>query len=267
MNTPILTVSDLGVGFIRYAGGLRTRTVPGITGLDLEVREGEILAVLGASGSGKTLLAQAILGILPHNAHVTGEIRYRGERLTAARRRRTLGREISYIPQSVTNLDPLMPVGGQVRIGLDPKTAEQEQRRLFARYGLADEAARLYPFELSGGMLRRVLFATGVRDTVRLVIADEPTPGLHSEAVAEVLRHLRELAADGVAVLLITHDILSAVTVAERVAVMNGGRLVTVESASAFTGEGDGLGHPFARELWRALPQNRFSAGGVEWRW
>jgi peptide/nickel transport system ATP-binding protein len=57
------------------------------------------------------------------------------------------------------------------------------------------------------------------------------------------------------------------VTVAERVAVMNRGRLVTVESASSFTGEGDGLGHPFARELWRALPQNQFSVGGVEWHW
>jgi peptide/nickel transport system ATP-binding protein len=267
MNTPILTISDLNVSFIQYASRLRTRTVTGIAGLDLEAREGEILAVIGASGSGKTLLAQAILGILPRNAHVTGGIRFRGERLTAAKRRRTLGREISYIPQSVTNLDPLMPVGKQVRIGLDPKTAQQEQRRLFARYGLSRETAGLYPFELSGGMLRRVLFATSVRNTVRLLIADEPTPGMHAEAVEEVLRHLRELAADGVAVLLITHDILSAVTVAERVAVMNRGRLVTVESASSFTGEGDGLGHPFARELWRALPQNQFSVGGVEWHW
>ncbi|GAA3446368.1 ATP-binding cassette domain-containing protein [Planomonospora venezuelensis] len=265
MNTPILTVSELDVSFTQYASGLRTRTLTGIAGLNIEVREGEILAVIGASGSGKTLLAQAILGILPRNADVTGEIRFRGERLTAARRRRTLGREISYIPQSVTNLDPLMPVGEQVRIGLDPKTAHQEQSRLFARYGLASEAARLYPFELSGGMLRRVLFATSVRDTVRLIIADEPTPGLHAEAVEEVLRHLRELAADGVAVLLITHDIVSAVSVAERVAVMNGGRLITVEPAAAFTGDGDGLGHPFARDLWRALPQNRFSIGGVEW--
>ncbi|MBB2915389.1 peptide/nickel transport system ATP-binding protein [Streptosporangium becharense] len=267
MSTPILTVSELNVSFIQYASRLRTRTVTGVADLDLEVREGEVLAVIGASGSGKTLLAQAILGILPRNADVTGEIRFRGERLTAARRRRTLGREISYIPQSVMNLDPLMPVGKQVRIGLDPKTARQEQRRLFARYDLASEVAGLYPFELSGGMLRRVLFATSVRDTVRLLIADEPTPGLHAEAVEEVLRHLRELAAAGVAVLLITHDILSAVSVAERVAVMNGGRLVTVESASAFTGEGDRLSHPFARDLWRALPQNRFSVGGVDWHW
>ncbi|MGI5286463.1 ATP-binding cassette domain-containing protein [Nonomuraea polychroma] len=267
MSTPILRVSDLNVSFTQYARRLHTRTVTGIAGVDLEVREGEVLAVIGASGSGKTLLAQAILGILPHNADVTGEIRFRGELLTAARRQRTLGREISYIPQSVMNLDPLMAVGKQVRIGLDPKTAHQDQRRLFDRYGLASEAAGLYPFELSGGMLRRVLFATSVRDTVRLLIADEPTPGLHAEAVEEVLRHLRELAEDGVAVLLITHDIVSAVAVAERVAVMNGGHLITVEPASAFTGEGDRLSHPFARDLWRALPQNQFSVGGAEWRW
>ncbi|WP_062436856.1 ATP-binding cassette domain-containing protein [Herbidospora daliensis] len=264
MSEPILSISGLDVSFVQYARGLRTRTVTGITGLDLEVAEGEILAVLGASGSGKTLLAQAILGILPHNARTGGDIVFRGSRLSPARRERLLGREISYIPQSVTSLDPLMPVGAQVRIGLDPAVAEHERRRLFARYDLPDQVAGLHPHQLSGGMLRRVLFATGVRDTVRLLIADEPTPGLHAEAVAEVLGHLRELAAEGVAVLLITHDINAAVSVARRVAVMNQGHLVTVEAADAFTGDGERLRHPFARDLWRALPQNRFSPGGTE---
>ncbi|GAA1017418.1 ATPase [Acrocarpospora pleiomorpha] len=265
MSEPVLAVSGLDVSFVQYAKGLRTRTVPGISGLDLDVAEGEILAVLGASGSGKTLLAQAILGILPHNARTGGEILFRGSRLTPARRGRVLGREISYIPQLVTSLDPLMPVGAQVRIGLDPAIAERERRRLFARYDLQHHVARHYPHQLSGGMLRRVLFATSVRDTVRLIIADEPTPGLHTEAVEEVLRHLRELAASGVAVLLITHDIRSAVSVARRVAVMNQGRLVTLETADAFTGDGADLRHPFARDLWRALPQNQFSPGGTEW--
>ncbi|RAY12293.1 ABC transporter ATP-binding protein [Actinomadura craniellae] len=266
MTPPLLSLDDLSVGFTRYTGVARTRTVTGVTSLSLDIAPGEILAVIGASGSGKTLLAQAILGILPANATVSGRITFDGTPLDERRLRKLRGREISYIPQSVNNLDPLMTVGKQVRIGLDPPTAREWQRALFSRYGLADDVARRYPFQLSGGMLRRVLFATSVRDTVRLVIADEPTPGLHADAVAEVLRHLRELAEGGASVLLITHDIFAATAIARRVAVMHEGALRTVEAASAFTGDGDDLEHPFARALWRALPQNQFSPGSEPWR-
>lgn len=261
MTPSLLSLEDLSVGFTRYSGAARVRTVTGVTSLSLDIAPGEILAVIGASGSGKTLLAQAVLGILPANATVSGRILFDGKPLDERRLRTLRGREISYIPQSVNNLDPLMTVGRQVRIGLDPRTARDRQRALFARYGLADEVGGRYPFQLSGGMLRRVLFATSVRDTVRLVIADEPTPGLHADAVAEVLRHLRELSESGASVLLITHDIFAALAVARRVAVMHAGELLTVEEASAFTGDGDGLKHPFARALWRALPQNQFSPG------
>ncbi len=258
---PLLSLEDLSIEFTRNVGRVRSTTA--VRSLSLDLDEGEILGVIGASGSGKTLLAQAILGILPANATVTGQLRYDGEPLDERRLRILRGREISYIPQTVNHLDPLMTVGRQVRIGLDPRTARSRQRELFTRYGLADDVARLYPFQLSGGMLRRVLFATSIRDSVRLVVADEPTPGLHPDAVAEVLRHLRELSEAGASVLLITHDIFAAIAVAQRIAVMHGGELLTVEAASAFAGNGDDLAHPFARELWRALPQNQFSAGGA----
>ncbi len=261
----LLSLEDLSIGFTRYTGLTRSRTVSGVTSLDLDIAPGEILAVIGASGSGKSLLAQAILGVLPANAAVSGRILFDGAPLDERRLRTLRGREISYIPQSVAALDPLMTVGGQVRIGLDPRTARDRQRALFSRYGLAEDAARRYPFQLSGGMARRVLFATSVRDGVRLVVADEPTPGLHADAVAEVLRHLRELSEGGASVLLITHDIFAAIAVARRVAVMHAGELLTVEDSSAFTGDGGELRHPFARTLWRALPQNDFSPEGRPW--
>ncbi|GAB3756072.1 ATP-binding cassette domain-containing protein [Microlunatus parietis] len=258
---PLLSLEDLSVEFTRNVG--RVRSVTAVRSLSLELGEGEILAVIGASGSGKTLLAQAILGILPANATVTGQLRYDREPLDEKRLRTLRGREISYIPQTVSHLDPLMTVGRQVRIGLDPRTAGLRQRELFARYGLADDVARLYPFQLSGGMLRRVLFATSIRDSVRLVVADEPTPGLHPDAVAEVLRHLRELAEAGTAVLLITHDIFAAIAVAQRIAVMHQGELLSVEDARAFAGDGADLTHAFARDLWCALPQNQFRPAGA----
>jgi peptide/nickel transport system ATP-binding protein len=264
MNTALLDITALSVSFTQYAGAFRTRTVHVVEDLNLDIGPGEIVAVIGASGSGKTLLAHAVLGILPANATVTGTIRYRGKELTRSDLRRILGREISFIPQSVTYLDPLMPVGKQVRIGLEPASAGQVQRRLFRRYGLDEQVGKQYPFQLSGGMLRRVLFATSVREGVRLVIADEPTPGLHPEAMEEILLHLREIAEEGAGVMLITHDIISAAKIAHRVAVMRSGRLVTVEEAAAFTDAGDRLKHDYARQLWRALPQNDFWQEGEE---
>lgn len=263
----LLSLDELSVSFQRSVGLSGSRTVTGIRDVTLDVGHGEILSVVGASGSGKTLIAQAVLGVLPGNASVGGEIRFDGGRLDSRRLARLRGSEISYIPQSVSNLDPMMTVGRQVRIGRDPRTALSEQRELFERYGLAEEVAARYPFQLSGGMLRRVLFATSIRDSVRLVIADEPTPGLHQEAVDEVLRQLRELAAGGCAVLLITHDIIAALAVSERVAVMDSGRLLSIESSADFRGDGAELRHPFSRGLWRALPQNQFSPEGSDsWR-
>ncbi|MFC5946570.1 ATP-binding cassette domain-containing protein, partial [Micromonospora harpali] len=113
MTPPLLSLENLSVGFTRYAGATRARTVTGVTSLSLDIAPGEILAVIGASGSGKTLLAQAILGILPANATVSGRILFDGTLLDERRLRTLRGSEISYIPQSVNNLDPLMTVGRQ----------------------------------------------------------------------------------------------------------------------------------------------------------
>lgn len=263
MTEPLLSLTDLTVGFTQYTGplGLRARTAPAVEDVALSVASGEILAVIGASGSGKSLLAHAVVGILPAAATVSGRIEYAGEPLTPGRLQRLRGREISFIPQSVNYLDPLMPVGRQVRLTLPRERAARIQRDLFTRYQLDEAVSRQYPHELSGGMLRRVLFATSVTETMRLLIADEPTPGLHPAALQEVLSHLRSLADGGAGVLLITHDLVSAAAIADRVAVMRSGRVVTVESAASFTGSGEAIRHEYARRLWRALPQHDFWKG------
>ena len=215
--------------------------------------------MVGASGSGKSLLAHAVLGILPGNAICQGKIIYRGKELTEKRKEELRGNEISLIPQSVNYLDPLMRVGKQVQIGLKKKTAQTTQQELFRRYDLKTSDARLFPFELSGGMLRRVLFATSVREGVRLVIADEPTPGIHPEALSEILKQLAGFAKDGAGVMLITHDILSALEIAHRVAVLKDGRTVEIADVEAFRGKGEGLKEAYTRRLWNALPQNEFA--------
>ena len=152
---PILTVDGLSISFTQYDGLLHQRRLPVIRDLSLTVAPGQVVAVLGASGSGKSLLAHGILGLLPANSHLEGQILYNGEPLTPTRAAALRGHEISLVPQGAGYLDPLMQVGPQLCKG--QRTLRDKCRRVLARYGLGPETESLYPFELSGGMSRRVM--------------------------------------------------------------------------------------------------------------
>ena len=256
MAEELLSVTNLSVSFRMYQRVLTHTMVAGMYDVNLRLNCGEILAVVGASGSGKSLLAHAVLGILPYNAMTSGEMRYRGELLDAALQEQLRGREMALIPQSVTYLDPLMPVGREV-CGLYGSPADMAAT--FQRLHLEERVQRLYPFQLSGGMARRVLFSTAVITDASLIIADEPTPGMDVKSAVEALQLLRELADAGKGVLLITHDIDLAVEVADNVAVFYEGRTVDMASAAAFHGDGSELVHPYTKALYHALPQNDFT--------
>jgi peptide/nickel transport system ATP-binding protein len=257
----MISVQDLSITFTMYEQGLAQKRLVVITELDLTVEAGEVVAVVGASGSGKSLLAHAVLGILPANAEVNGTMTFRGETLTPVRAAALRGKVIALIPQSIGYLDPLMQVGNQVdraarRSGLSKCAAGAAVDRVFDRYDLKSRTKRLYPFQVSGSMARRVLVSTAAVGQAQLVIADEPTPGLHPDVVAETLGHLKELAQDGKAVVLITHDIQAALQVADRVAVFYAGTTVEIVPAEAF--HLGTLRHPYTQALWRSLPQNDF---------
>lgn len=256
MAEELLSVTNLSVSFRMYQSALMHTMVAGMHDVNLHLNCGEILAVVGASGSGKSLLAHAVLGILPYNAVMSGTMRYRGEALDATRQEQLRGREMALIPQSVTYLDPLMRVGKEV-CGL--YGAPANMAATFRRLHLEDRVQRLYPFQLSGGMARRVLFSTAVITDASLIIADEPTPGMDVKSAVEALQLLRELADAGKGVLLITHDIDLAVEVADNVAVFYEGRTVDMASAAAFRGDGADLVHPYTKALYHALPQNDFT--------
>lgn len=257
----MLSISNLGVTFTQYDQGLRRKQLTVITDLDLEVQAGEVVAVVGASGSGKSLLAHALLGILPENATISGTMQFQGEALTPKRCRSLRGKTIALIPQSVGYLDPLMMAGEQVqraarRAGRSRSAAKSSVIDAFVRYDLPVNTRFRYPFQLSGGMARRVLVSTAVVTEAQLVIADEPTPGLHPDVVTETLNHLKELAQEGRGVIVITHDIEAALQIADRVAVFYAGTTVEIAAASDFaTGN---LRHPYTQALWRSLPQNEF---------
>lgn len=251
----LLDVQKLRVSFDMYERGLQKKELEVLHELSLRVYPGEILAVAGASGSGKSILAHAVMGILPENARTEGEIRYRGELLDRKRQESIRGKEIAFIPQSVEYLDPLMRVDRQV-MGI--RGAKEKQEAAFARYHLGKEVKRMYPFQLSGGMARRVLISTAVMEEARLIVADEPTPGLNAEMAMETLQNFRELADEGCGVLLITHDIDLAFQAADRIAVFYAGTIVEIASVADFLAGKEALRHPYSKAFIDALPQNDF---------
>ncbi len=253
----ILDIRNFSVSFEQYEKGFQKTGLPVIRDLDVTIHEGEMVAVVGSSGSGKSLLAHGILGILPYNATMGGELIYDGELLTRERQKALRGNEIVLVPQSVAFLDPLMKIGPQIRKGKKDKKSREKLDRIFEGYHLKQEVQELYPFELSGGMNRRVLVSTAMMGNPRLVIADEPTPGLHMAMVRRVMSHFRELADQGAGVLLITHDLEQALEVADRVVVFYAGTTVEDADAKDFQSE-ETLRHPYSKALWRALPQNEF---------
>lgn len=263
----LLSVEHLSVSFRMYDEtasyfSAEQRLVPVIDDLSISVHEGEIVAIVGASGSGKTILADSIMGLFEPNAQVVGDIYFDGEPVDATELQTLRGRGISLVPQSVSYLNPLIRVGRQVEgFARNDMTAADRRRKreeLFAHYGLEPKVAKLYPFELSGGMARRVLLSCALMDDPKLIIADEPTPGLDLPLAIRALQDFRDFANAGGGVMLITHDIELALSVADRIAVFREGTVVE-ETAVANFASPDLLRHPFSRALWYALPEHNFT--------
>ena len=247
----LLEIKNLSISFTQYIKGLEQRELKVISDLTMDIHDHEILAVLGASGSGKSLLAHAILGILPENANVSGTIKYKHQELTPTLQEKLRGKNISLIPQSVNYLNPLMKVKeqaiGYIEDENQKKLMLEKQRKIFEKYGLSEKVDEMYPFQLSGGMARKVLISTALLNSPDTIIADEPTPGLD----------LIELKNNGVGMLLITHDILTAIKASDKIAIIYLGYVIEITKTENFL-TGKNLLHPYTRALYDALPENEF---------
>ena len=258
----MLHVHDMHLSFSRYRTLLRREWLPVLNGVSVSVQRGELVALIGASGAGKSLLAHAVLGILPRTARVSADMQFDGAPLTPERQAQLRGKRIALVPQAVTYLDPTSPA--QQQVGWAAQAAQRgagSAARTLAhdellRYGLPEAAHGRYPHQLSGGMARRVLTAIATVSNADLLIADEPTSGLDPEVCAMALAHMRDLADAGRAVLVITHDLDAVRHVTDRIVVMQAGR--TVEAVDAATFARGQAQHPFTRALYHALPQNGF---------
>ena len=258
----VLDVENVSISFMQYTKGLNQRDLQVISDLTLDISEGEILAVLGSSGSGKSLLAHAIFGILPENANQMGKIKYKGKELSQADKEELRGKDIVLVPQSVNFLDPLMKISdqaiGHTETDEEKKEKKLKQREIFQQYNLDPEVDEMYPYQLSGGMARRVLVSTALLSEPKLVVADEPTPGLDEKKVQETINHFKQMKKDGIGVLLITHDIHAALEVADRIGIFYSGYVIEIAENKDFSGDGENLLHPYTKALYKALPKNGF---------
>ena len=155
----ILEVKNLNIGFNMYDKLLNQKLHQMVFDLNVTIKKGEILAIAGSSGSGKSLMAHAILGILPKNAVVSAEIKFKNEIVDENRLSQLRGKEITFVPQSIAYLDPLMTIEDQLmRKGIN----QQDFFKVMDTLGFTKADLSKYPFQLSGGMARRVLIANTI---------------------------------------------------------------------------------------------------------
>ena len=257
----ILEVKNLNIGFNMYDKLLNQKLHQMVFDLNVTIKKGEILAIAGSSGSGKSLMAHAILGILPKNTVVSAEIKFKNEIVDENRLSQLRGKEITFVPQSIAYLDPLMTIEDQLmRKGIN----KQDFFKVMDTLGFTKADLGKYPFQLSGGMARRVLIANTILSKADLIIADEPTPGLSLDLAIEVLNHFRNMANDGKGILLITHDIDLVCNIADKMAIFYGGHILETLNTKDFLKGEKYIRHPLTKAFWRALPQNDFEETDME---
>ncbi|WP_307544971.1 ABC transporter ATP-binding protein [Streptomyces sp. V3I8] len=247
--------------------------VRAVTDVSFDLAAGECLALVGESGCGKSVLASALLGLLPANASVAGsavlgdggpgadglDLLAADERVLA---RRVRGRRVGLVPQSpAAHLTPVRTVRSQLDETVRELTGgsgPEGVRTAAGRASFPEDHLDRHPHELSGGLAQRAATALALVGDAPLLLADEPTTGLDRDLVERTVDELRRHTGDHRALLLITHDLAAAGRIADRVAVMYAGRLVEITDAAAFFGA-PGPRHPYARGLLNALPERDFT--------
>ena len=256
---PALTLENVSVRFRTEDGYIQA-----VDSASLDVRPGEVLAVVGESGCGKSVTSMAVLGLLPPSSEVTGRIMLGETNLLALsekEKRQVRGKDVAMIFQEpMTSLNPVFTVGRQVsevlrrHFGMSRQQAGARAKELLALVGIPEPERRLdeYPHQLSGGLRQRVMIAIAVACDPKVLIADEPTTALDVTVQAGILDLLRDLRDRlGTAIILITHDLGVVADIADRVVVMYAGRVVE-------TGPIDRLfaapQHPYTNGLLAAVP-------------
>ncbi|MCJ8322992.1 MAG: ABC transporter ATP-binding protein [Rhizobiales bacterium] len=266
----MLKVSDLAVEFT-----VDKKTIRPISGISFEMQKGEVLGVVGETGSGKSLTAHAIMGLTSLvGGKISGQIVFEGKDLLSKSHKdmqSIRGAEISFIPQNpMTSLDPVYRVGDQIVEGLlkhlkitkwaAKKRAIELMEQL--RIPNAERVFEQYPHQLSGGLKQRIVIAIGIGTEPKLIIADEPTTALDVTVQAQIIRLFKELTvANNVGLLLITHDLGVIAQICDKIAVMYAGNVV--EHGDIKTVFSDPK-HPYTRALLDCIPYIGMKKGSLK---
>ena len=257
----LLEIANLTVDFATATGSLRA-----VDGIDLEIDEGEIVAIVGESGSGKSVGMLALMGLLPWTSTVSADrMFFDGQdllRMNNHERRKIIGKDISMIFQEpMTSLNPCLTVGYQItevlchHFGGKRRNYNDRAIELLKQVGIAAAESRLnsYPHQLSGGMCQRVMIAMMIACQPKLLIADEPTTALDVTIQAQILDLLIELQKiHRMALILITHDMSVVAETAERVVVLYAGQQVEQQNVRELFNKPR---HPYSEALLNALPE------------
>lgn len=255
-----LTAQGLTVAFPSANGPVKV-----LEDFSLVLSPSETLALIGESGAGKSVFIETVLGLLPEGCTVSGSVVYEGRDLLKLRPdqlRPLLGQELAWVPQSATQaLHPMLPLEvqlseGLIARGIPKPQARQRVHELLEALDLrpAQQVARQYPHQLSGGMRQRAMLVAALAQNPKVLLVDEPTKGVDTERkqqVAELLRQTQRPQPE-LATLVVTHDLELVRAIADRVMVLYAGQTVEASSATDFF---QAPKHPFAQALLAALPQ------------
>ncbi len=267
-NQLILSAKDVHIQF-----NLRGKVLHAIRGIDLDLYQGEVLAIVGESGSGKSVFTKSFMGLLDANGSITeGTIDYYGMaggqplRLSGLKTEkdwlRVRGREIAMVMQDpMTSLNPLKTIGDQImeavtlHQGLKGAEAKAKTLEYLRDVGISDPEKRFrqYPHEFSGGMRQRVVIAIAVACNPKILICDEPTTALDVTIQAQILQLLKEMRVKyDLTIVMITHDLGVVANIADRVAVMYAGDIVEIGTADEIYYDPR---HPYTWALLSSMPQ------------
>jgi microcin C transport system ATP-binding protein len=259
---PILSIKDLSIAF-----GRGSREVLAVDRVSFDIRQGETMALVGESGSGKSITALSVMKLLPYPAahHPSGSIKFQGRELLTMREqeiREVRGNDIAIIFQEpMTSLNPLHTIEKQIREilmlhqGLTGEAARARIVELLGQVGIPDPVGRLgsYPHQLSGGQRQRVMIAMALANEPELLIADEPTTALDVTVQAQILKLLKDTQTQlGMSMLFITHDLGIVRKLADRVCVMQRGKIVEQGDVERVFNAPE---HPYTRALLAAEPK------------
>lgn len=261
-NQNLLEIKELHVNLMTTGG-----IIYAVQGVNLEIREGEIHGIVGESGCGKSMTIKSVMRL--HDEKKTeyqGEILFQGEDIlqkTSKEMQRIRGKEVAMIFQDpMVSLNPIMKVGEQIaelirtKENADKKQAKEKALQMIEKVGVLPPEKRYeqYPFEMSGGMMQRIMIAMGMSCHPRLLIADEPTTALDVTIQAQILDLMKELQQEhGTSIMIVTHNLGVVAEICDRVTVMYAGKAVeTADVAEIF----DSPKHPYTLALMKSRPKD-----------